>query len=46
MIHITYKNKDQDDRKLSYSENNLAEIGYDIKELLDKWSTILLIYRK
>lgn len=45
MINITYKNKDQDARKLIYNENSLAEIGYDIVKILDNWAEILQVFR-
>lgn len=45
MIQISYKNKDKEARALLYSENNLDEIWYDIKQILDNWAEILWIFK-
>lgn len=45
MIRITYKNKNKEARVLIYNENNLAEIGYDIKKILDSGAEILWVYK-
>lgn len=45
MINITYKNKDQDAKRLVFNENNLIDIGYDIETLLDQWAEILQVFR-
>ena len=46
MIHITYKNKDKESREMMYSENNLAEVGYDIKQILDQGAENIMVFNK
>ena len=45
MIEIIYKNRNKEDRKLIYNENNLAEMWYDIAELLNNSAEILGVYK-
>ena len=44
MINITYKNKNQEGRKLIYTDNQLENIWEDIKDLLDNWAEILWVF--
>jgi hypothetical protein len=45
MLRISYKNKDEETRELIFNENNLAEVWYDIKTIIDSGATILWVYR-
>jgi len=46
MIQISYKNKNKDAEMKQYTDEQLCEIWYDIKKILDEGAEILWVFKK
>jgi len=46
MLLISYLNKKKETRTIAFNENNLAEVWYDLQQILDQGAESILISRK